>query len=87
MADPTCRDCGKEHLVWGKTKAGKSVLMELRQHWIVCPKRQKVEDPPVVLALLGLGYKVMESREAAKGLRGTDESKVTQALKRLEGGR
>ena len=83
-----CRDCGKQGLVWGKTKTKKPMLMELRPHFITCKKkREKPLDPPAVLALLELGYKVMEARRAVKGLRGDDESKVVLALQRLtEGG-
>ena len=38
---PTCNLCGKENLVFGKTKAGKPLLMELRPHLITCGKRPR----------------------------------------------
>jgi hypothetical protein len=40
MTNPVCRDCGRaEDLEWGKTKAGKPILMQRRlvPHFALCP--------------------------------------------------
>ena len=77
----TCNLCGKEDLVWAKTKAGKPLLMELRPHLITCTKRPKRGPDDAVEMLRALGYKVGEARSMLKGKRGNAESRVRQALK------
>ncbi len=86
MTDPKCRDCGSELVVWGKTKAGKPVLMELRPHFIYCKKRQKRVNGPqdeAVDFLMGLKYKKREAVEMLRGVpAGKVEDIVREALKR-----
>lgn len=45
MPAPKCRDCGAEDVVWGRTPAGKPILMDKYPappyHLRTCPSRRK----------------------------------------------
>ena len=48
MSNPVCRDCGlSEDLEWGKTKAGKPILMQVRRipHLVLCPAKKNGAKP------------------------------------------
>jgi Holliday junction resolvasome RuvABC DNA-binding subunit len=95
MTNPICRDCGKE-CVWGKTKAGRPILMDLRPHFIGCTKRHingKSGSSPArsgaledaVTALRSLGYLKREALAMLDGVApGEASDMVLAALKGKE---